>query len=181
MSEDVTLWVMSDGPQTDELRSRYGTNERVKWLGAVSDEEKISRIKGADVFCVPSLRGESFGIVLLEGMAAGTPVVASDLPGYRNVATGGNEAYLVPPGDAEALRAGLRRVLDDELLSNRLSKAGLRRASEFSMARLANIYLGLYERAIEIEQRDPDRGGWRGELSRMGWPSNLNKRTPEPS
>ena len=181
MSEDVTLWVMSDGPQTDELRSRYGTNERVKWLGAVSDEEKISRIKGADVFCVPSLRGESFGIVLLEGMAAGTPVVASDLPGYRNVAIGGNEAYLVPPGDAEALRAGLRRVLDDELLSNRLSKAGLRRASEFSMARLANIYLGLYERAIEIEQRDPDRGGWRGELSRMGWPSNLNKRTPEPN
>jgi phosphatidylinositol alpha-mannosyltransferase len=167
MPEKVTLWVMSDGPQTDELRSRYSSDGRVKWLGAVSDEEKISRLKGADVFCVPSLRGESFGIVLLEGMAAGTPVVASDLPGYRNVAKGGGEAYLVAPGDVQALSSGLRRVLEDKQLASQLSEAGLRRAAEFSMARLAEIYVELYQRAIEIELKDPERGGWRRELSRL--------------
>jgi phosphatidylinositol alpha-mannosyltransferase len=167
MPEKVTLWVMSDGPQTEELRSRYGSDERVKWLGPVSDEEKISRLKGADVFCVPSLRGESFGIVLLEGMAAGTPVVASDLPGYRNVAKGGDEAYLVTPGDVQALSSGLRRVLEDKQLASQLSQAGLSRAAEFSMARLAEIYVELYQRAIEIELKDPERGGWREELSRM--------------
>jgi len=176
MPTDVTLWVMSDGPQTDELRSRYGSDERVVWLGPVSDEEKISRIKGADVLCAPSLRGESFGIVLLEAMAAGTPVVASDLPGYRNVAIGGDEAHLVPPGNVAALNSGLRHVLEDKHLSDQLSEAGLRRASEFSMARLAETYVGLYERAIEIECNDPERGGWRGELSRIGWPFEIGRR-----
>ena len=86
---------------------------------------------------MPSLRGESFGIVLLEGMAAGTPVVASDLPGYRNVAKGGDEAYLVTPGDVQALSSGLRRVLEDKQLASQQSQAGLSRAAEFSMTRLA--------------------------------------------
>ncbi len=181
MSTEVTLWVMSDGPQTDELRSRYGTDGRVKWLGGVTDEEKISRLKGADVFCVPSLRGESFGIVLLEGMAAGTPVVASDLPGYRNVAFDGDEAYLVTPGDVEALSSGLKRVLEDKHLASQLSTAGLKRASQFSMARLAEIYVELYERAIAIELKNPGRGGWRGELARMGLPFDVNKPRFRPS
>ena len=100
-------------------------------------------------------------------MAAGTPVVASDLPGYRNVAKGGDEAYLVTPGDVQALSSGLRRVLEDKQLASQLSQAGLSRAAEFSMARLAEIYVELYQRAIEIELKDPERGGWREELSRM--------------
>ncbi len=175
LPQDVTLWIMSDGPQTEELRSKYEGDSRLRWLGPVSDEEKISRIKGADILCVPSLRGESFGIVLLEAMAAGTPVVASDLPGYRNVAVNGDEAYLVPPGDATTLTAALAKVLKDQPLANGLSQAGSKRVAEFSMERLAEIYVGLYERAIEIEKEDPDRGGWRGELTRMGWPFKLGK------
>ena len=98
---------MSDGPQTEELQTKYRGEDRLRWLGPVSDEEKISRIKGADVLCVPSLRGESFGIVLLEAMAAGTPVVASDLPGYRNVAVNGDEAFLVPPGEVGIIGKGI--------------------------------------------------------------------------
>jgi len=175
LPQNVTLWIMSDGPQTEELRSKYEGDPRLRWLGPVSDEEKISRIKGADILCVPSLRGESFGIVLLEAMAAGTPVVASDLPGYRNVAVNGDEAYLVPPGDATALTAALSKVMEDQALANGLSQAGSARVAEFSMERLAEIYVGLYERAIEIEREDPDRGGWRGELTRMGWPFKLGK------
>ena len=60
------------------------------------------------MFCAPSLHGESFGVVLIEAMAAGTPVVASALDGYRNVATDGVDAVLVEPGDADALAAGAR-------------------------------------------------------------------------
>ncbi|MCH2627364.1 MAG: glycosyltransferase family 4 protein, partial [Acidimicrobiales bacterium] len=167
---NVTVWIMSDGPQTEELRTKYTGEARLRWLGPVSDEEKISRFKGADVLCVPSLRGESFGIVLLEAMAAGTPVVASDLPGYRNVAANGDEAFLVPPGEAESLARALTKVLEDQELAQGLTEAGTKRVAEFSMERLAEIYVEKYERAIAIEKADPDRGGWRGELSRMGWP-----------
>ena len=131
------------------------------------------RIKGADVFCAPSLRGESFGIVLLEAMAAGTPVVASDLPGYRNVAAKGDEAYLVPPGDVKALSLGLLKVIENRELADQLCESGSKRVSEFSMNRLARTYVDIYERAIDIERQDPHRGGWRGELSRMGWPFKL--------
>jgi phosphatidylinositol alpha-mannosyltransferase len=167
---NVTVWIMSDGPQTDELQTKYRGEDRLRWLGPVSDEEKISRIKGADVLCVPSLRGESFGIVLLEAMAAGTPVVASDLPGYRNVAVNGDEAFLVPPGEAGILAKSLTKVLTDQALTQGLIEAGTKRVAEFSMERLAGVYVEIYERAIAIEKADPERGGWRGELSRMGWP-----------
>lgn len=152
LPESTRLWVMSEGPQTDELRARYSHDERIEWLGNITDEEKLARIKGADAFCVPSLRGESFGIVLLEGMAARTPVVASDLPGYRNVATTGREALLVPPGDATELASGLRRVLQDSALASSLVAAGELRAEQFAMNRLAETYVGLYERAIEHER-----------------------------
>ena len=173
LPQNVTLWVMSDGPQTGELRKKYEADQRVHWLGPVGEEEKVQRIKGADALCVPSLRGESFGIVLLEAMAAGTPVVASDLPGYRNVASTGDEAHLVPPGDPVALANSLLEVIEDKELASRLSQAGRKRALEFSMDRLAGIYVDLYEQAIEVERQDPDRGGWRGELSRMGLPFKL--------
>ncbi|SVE27695.1 uncharacterized protein METZ01_LOCUS480549, partial [marine metagenome] len=86
LGSDVRLWVAGDGPQTDELRARVAGDARVQWLGRISDEERTARIKGADVFCAPSLHGESFGVVLLEGMACDTPVVASDIPGYAKVA-----------------------------------------------------------------------------------------------
>ena len=113
---------------------------------------KLARIKGADVFCVPSLRGESFGIVLLEGMAAATPVVASDIPGYRNVAPTGDEAVLVPPGDPDALAGALRKVLEDPVLAHRLVSEGLPRAEAFAMDRLAELYLDMYQRAVERER-----------------------------
>ena len=109
----------------------------------------MRRLRGADVFCAPSLHGESFGVVLLEAMAADTPAVASDLPGYRNVARPGREGLLVPPGDAGALADALRRVLGDRDLSSSLVEAGRARAAELSMDVLAERYLDLYARAME--------------------------------
>lgn len=146
LPSDVRVWVASDGPETARLKARSAGDPRIEWLGRLSDAEKASRLRGASVFCAPSLGGESFGVVLLEAMAAGTPIVASDLPGYRNVARPQQDAVLVPPGDARALADALRRVLSDEALAARLKAAGEARAATFSMDRLAELYLGFYER-----------------------------------
>ncbi|MGH9022340.1 MAG: glycosyltransferase family 4 protein, partial [Acidimicrobiia bacterium] len=139
----AVLWVAGQGPQTSRLRS--SSPEGVEWLGRVDDRELRMRMRGASVVCVPSLRGESFGVILLQAMAAGTPVVASDLAGYREVARPGQEALLVPPGDPIALRSALQRVLDGRSLSTSLSRAGALRAEEFSIDRIAASYLELYE------------------------------------
>jgi phosphatidylinositol alpha-mannosyltransferase len=141
---DVRVLVASDGPQTAELQERFGGDARIEWLGRISDEEKAGYLRGVDVFCAPSVSGESFGVVLLEAMAASAPIVASDLPGYRNVARPDEHALLVPPGDPSALAAALVRVLEDGSLRRRLVDAGELRAAEFSMDRLAERYLDLY-------------------------------------
>src|SRR4051812_38998155 len=91
LPRDVTLWVAGDGPETDSLRRRWAGDPRIDWLGRIDDEEKVARMRSATVYCAPSLRGESFGVVLLEAMAASTPIVASDLPGYRKVARPGQD------------------------------------------------------------------------------------------
>ncbi len=144
LGSDVRLWVAGDGPETDELRARVAGDVRIQWLGRISDEERTARIRGAHVFCAPSLRGESFGVVLLEGMACDTPVVASDIGGYAKVARGGDDALLVPAGDAEALGAAIAKVLADPVLADRLVASGRERAEEFSMRRLADRYLEAY-------------------------------------
>ena len=100
------------------------------------------------MFCAPSVNGESFGVVLLEAMAANTPIVASAIEGYQNVARADRDALLVPPGDVDALRSAIRRLLDDPVLRERLVVAGRERAAKFSMRRLAERYLELYERAL---------------------------------
>ncbi len=141
---DVRLWVASDGPETARLQSATAGDARVEWLGRLDDDEKARRLRGADVFCAPSLHGESFGVVLLEAMAASTPIVASDLPGYRNVARPDLEALLVPPGDAGALAGALREVLTSARRARELAEAGGARAEELSMDHLAERYLELY-------------------------------------
>ena len=141
---DTRLWIAGDGPDTAALQAQY-RDERIEWLGRITDAEKHRRIRGADVFCAPALRGESFGIVLLEGMAAGTPVVASDIDGYRTVATDGLDAELVPPGDPAALAATIRGLLAGGPRVDALVEGGRKRADTFSMEHLAARYLALYE------------------------------------
>ena len=151
LPEDVRCWVASDGPDTAELRAQFGGDPRIEWLGRLSDEDKIVRLASADVFCAPSLRGESFGVVLIEAMAAGTPIVASDLPGYRRVARPDVDALLTPPGDVGALATALKRVLGDAELADTLRTSGCARAEEFSMRALAEQYVTRYE-ALLAEQ-----------------------------
>jgi len=148
---DVRLWIASDGPQTAELKTRFASDSRIEWLGRISDSEKISRMSRASVFCAPSLHGESFGVVLLEAMAAGTPVVASNLDGYRNVATDNETAVLVEIGNVASLASALTRVLTEPQLATRLTANGREHAQRFSMDVLADRYIEMYERALHME------------------------------
>ncbi len=152
---DVHLWIAGDGPETEELQRAWGGDPRIEWLGTISDAEKASRLRAADVFCAPSLRGESFGIVLLEAMAAGTPIVATDLPGYANVARAGRDALLVAPGDSAALAQAVLRVLAEDDLARGLARSGIERAGGFSMDHLADVYLEVYGDALELASGRP--------------------------
>ena len=154
MPSDVRLWIASDGPETEFLKAQYENDQRIEWLGRISDAEKIDRLRRAAVFCAPSLRGESFGIVLLEAMAAGTPVVSTDIDGYRNVATDGENALLVEPGNAQALASAMSRIIADPRLATRLTDAGRIHAQSYSLDALADHYVLLYEKALGMEADD---------------------------
>jgi len=149
--QDVRLWVASDGPGIDVLRNRYASDDRIDWLGRITEDDKIKRLASCTVFCAPSLHSESFGIVLLEAMAAQAPLVASALDGYCNVATHDLDALLVPPGDAVLLADALNQILTDTSLTQRLIEGGSRRAEYFSMQVLAQKYLAIYRRLLDDE------------------------------
>jgi phosphatidyl-myo-inositol alpha-mannosyltransferase len=155
LGPDVRLWVGSSGPDTPRLRAATAGDARIEWLGRLSDDEKVSRLRGAHVFCAPSLRGESFGVVLIEAMAAGTAIVASALDGYQNVATHDLDALLVEPGDSAGLALALKRALYDPALTDRLVAAGARRADDFSMAALARRYAEIY-RSVAVQRDRPE-------------------------
>ena len=143
----IKLSVAGVGPETERLKERYRSDTRIDWLGAISAEGKAEALAKANILCVPSTSGESFGIVLVEGMAAGTHLVVSDLPAYEMVTKGSECATLFPAGDVDALTASLEAVIkgfpDMTLLEN-----ARQRAAEFSMELLADKYLELYQSAI---------------------------------
>lgn len=173
LPDDIDLWVASEGPDTPALKARTSGDDRVHWLGRISDHEKFARLRGADVFCAPSLGGESFGVVLIEAMAAGTTVVASGLDGYRNVATHDRDALLVEPGSASALAGALARALDDDALATRLRRAGSDRATEFAMSALADRYIDIYERVIAEDATPVER-----RRAKLPWHRRSTNRSP---
>jgi phosphatidyl-myo-inositol alpha-mannosyltransferase len=151
LARPAVLWVVGDGPGTEVQRRRYPASDRLHWLGPLGDAEVASRLAGAAVLCAPSLQGESFGMVLLEGMAAGCTVVASDIEGYRTAA--GGHATLVPPGDADALSRALGVALADSVEGGGRSSPEARKqareyARNWSMDTLAERYVDVYTRAV---------------------------------
>jgi phosphatidylinositol alpha-mannosyltransferase len=132
------LLVVGSGPQEREARRYVATRglQGVVFLGRVSDAEKAQLFRTADIYVSPATGGESFGIVLLEAMAAGTPIVASDIHGYKGVVRRGREGLLVPPRDSKGLAEAIMRLLDDPVLRAQMGSAGQARAEDFSWPRV---------------------------------------------
>jgi phosphatidylinositol alpha-mannosyltransferase len=128
------LLVVGNGPQAGEVR-RYIQSRRlggVEMLGRLSDHDKARAFASADIYASPATGQESFGIVLLEAMAAGAPIVCSDIHGYKGVVRRNEQAVLVPPRDVEALAAALGTLLRDPQLRRRMGDSGRERAAQFS-------------------------------------------------
>lgn len=132
--------------QFEGLMERYGVRN-VDFVGLASPEELPRYYASCELFCAPSTSGESFGIVLLEAMASGRPVVAGDIPGYRSVMTNGKEGLLVAPKNPQALALGIVRLLSDAPLRERLSAAGRATADRYDWPEIAHRVLAVYERA----------------------------------
>ena len=132
----------------------------VEFLGRVSDEEKAQLFRTADVFVSPATGRESFGIVLLEAMAAGAPVICSDIHGYKGVVRRDKEALLVPPRNPKAIAAAAARLLADPELRDRMSASGRFRAQEFSWERVTakvdDYYGFVIRRLAAAGQLPPD-------------------------
>lgn len=145
------LWVAGTGPETASLRTRYGHDARISWLGRISDAERNQRMREACVFVAPALGGESFGIILVEAMAAGAALVASDIEGFRAVVTtehNDSVATLVEPGNPEQLRQAMVVLLERPELRAHLENSAIAHAQQFSMERLTGMYEAQYEALV---------------------------------
>jgi len=149
----------------------------VEPLGWVTDEDKVRLLGEAEVVCAPSLAAESFGIVLAEAMAAGVPVVASDLPGYRAVLGDGNTGRLVPPNEPALLADALYEILGDPGERERLAAAGLVVAERLSWRRVTDQILEAYEDALAA----PFRPGIHGRPGRPWFGQALVDYARDPS
>ena len=137
-----------------EPKRLAGTIERnrirnVRFIGQVSKEELPRYFATADIVCAPSVERESFGIILLEGMAAHKPIIATNIPGYAGVLTHEQEGLLVPPMDSTAIAVAAVRMLADPGLRSRLADNGLRTAQLYAWPKVAKQVLGMYEQAME--------------------------------
>lgn len=118
-------------------------------LGVVDEESLPSAYRTADVLLAPSLGGESFGMVLVEAMACGVPVIASDIPGYRYVLQGGTGGRLTPVGSVVALEETMMEILEEPSLRERLAVEARRRAEEFSWERVALQVEEVYRQVVD--------------------------------
>jgi phosphatidyl-myo-inositol alpha-mannosyltransferase len=157
---ECRLLIVGSGPQEREAR-RYVLTRKlrdVEFLGRVSDTERDQLFRTADVFVSPATGRESFGIVLLEAMAAGAPIVASDIHGYKGVVRRDREAMLVPPRSPKAIAAATAQLLRDDELRARMSAAGRKRAEDFSWPRVTakvDDYYGFVVRRLAAQDALP--------------------------
>ncbi len=121
---------------------------RALFLGEVSEEDKIRVLHSVDIFCSPNTGGESFGIVTAEAMAAGVPIVASDIDAFRQVLRGGTAGELFATGDPEALAAAAGRLLDDPARRAELSVAALDAVASYDWETVARDVVSVYETVV---------------------------------
>lgn len=145
----VRLLVAGPG-DVDEVRDSIDPDlrDRVELLGLVSDEDKAAMLHSVDLYVAPNTGGESFGIILLEAMAAGAPVLASDLDAFRSVLDDGRAGRLFPVGDAGALAAAANELLSDPAERTALAEAGTAVARRYDWQTVAQQVLAVYETVI---------------------------------
>ncbi len=150
LREQVPATLTLVGASQGEVAHMMLDGRGVRALGKVSEERKLQELARAEIVCAPSLHGESFGMVLTEAFAAGAPVVASDIPGYRDVVRDGVDGILSPPGDALALAQELRTLALDEALRARMARAARERAERFAWPHVAAEVIDCYEEAMRV-------------------------------
>jgi phosphatidylinositol alpha-mannosyltransferase len=128
----------------------------VVFTGYVSDSDLVRYFQSCDVFCAPSTGQESFGIVLLEAMAAGRPIVASNIPGYDEVVTKDVEGILVEPKNETELATALVRLLADPAKRRKMGRAGQRKARQYSWDKIAQRVLAYYGEVLQERQLHPE-------------------------
>jgi phosphatidylinositol alpha-mannosyltransferase len=143
---DARLLVVGAGPKLREYKRYVGLRgiRDVEFLGRVTDEQKVRYFASADIYCAPNTGQESFGIVLLEAMAAGVPIVASDIHGFKRVVERNVQGLLVEPRNPRALAAALYTLATDADLRHRMGDAGRERAPEYSWDRVTERVIEFY-------------------------------------
>jgi phosphatidylinositol alpha-mannosyltransferase len=184
LTEHVPARLSLIGLEPWEL-DRYGLDPEVRHLidahGKVSGEKLWREVGSSHVLCAPSLAGESFGMVLLEGFASGTPPIASRIAGYSDVITDGVDGVLVPAGDAQALAEELQRLWHEPARLEAMSEAALRSARRFAWPQVADQVTAVYERAQEapIPSGAGERAAhWLGVRPADGLPRQAPARLP---
>lgn len=148
---EARLIIVGGGGGLKHYRAFVGARadvDHIVFAGEVSDEELLDYYHTADVFCAPSTGGESFGMILLEAMAAGKPIVTTNIPGYSEVVTHDVEGLLVPPKDADGLADALIRLLRNPELRGRLGDEGRRSAERYAWPRVAEQIIDYYRETI---------------------------------
>ena len=154
MRRDLRLIIVGPGQPDRVCASRLEDLSRVgedmaRLIGSVSDADLPRYYASADVFCSPATGGESFGIVLLEAMASGTPVVASDIDGYRDVVTHEGNGLLVAPREPGSIAAAIAAVIDDTDLAGHIAAAGKQVAKHHRWQRVASEVEDYYQHCME--------------------------------
>jgi phosphatidylinositol alpha-mannosyltransferase len=172
------------GTDREEVLRYIADPELLQWVdirGRVSRQDLWKELHHADLLCAPSLSGESFGMVLTEAFAAGTPVIASAIAGYSDVVSDGVDGLLVPPGDPQRLAEELQRVHYERERLQAMGEAARRSAQRYAWPRVADQITAVYERAIEAPK--PATTGekfahWAGLRSADGHPKRPAERLP---
>jgi phosphatidylinositol alpha-mannosyltransferase len=147
--DGLRLLVAGPGDAGDVLeRVPVPLRARVVLLGQVSEQDKVRMLHSVDVFCAPNTGGESFGIVLAEAMAAGAPIVASDLDAFRRVLQGGRGGELFATGDPADLARAARLLLDDPERRAKLSAAAASAVSAYDWSMVARDVVSVYETVV---------------------------------
>jgi len=151
-AERPRLRLLVAGPgERDDLFEMLpeSVHDRVTFLGKVSEADKARMLASLDIYVAPNTRGESFGMILTEALAAGTPIVASDLDAFRRVLDGGHAGLLFPTGDSGALTKSLRELLDDPAQRAAYAADAARVVAAYDWTAVAQRVLEVYALAIE--------------------------------